>query len=51
VHAFRGGVGGGRFVGVHVIDSILVQFILDLQTNTINNSIGSNNIEVIIENW
>jgi hypothetical protein len=40
-----------RAHGVHADDSILVQFILDLQTNTVNNSIGSNNTEIVIENW
>ncbi len=49
--AFGGGVGGGGFAGAHADDSILVQFILDLQTNTVNNSIGSNNTEIVIENW
>ncbi len=36
---FWGWCGWGGFAGVHVDDSILVQFILDLQTKTINNSI------------
>ncbi|KAH9539768.1 hypothetical protein CY35_15G074700 [Sphagnum magellanicum] len=40
-----------RAHGAHADDSILVQFILDLQTNTVNNSIGSNNTEIVIENW
>ncbi len=48
---FWGWCGWGGFAGVHADDSILVQFILDLQTNTVNNSIGSNNTEIVIENW